>query len=217
MVQHVCQRCGAFSADGPVGADGPGWAVVACPTCTHGTRIRRLPLFVMTGASGTGKTTTWELLLHTFPDVVVLESDVLLAALKSFADEDIQHYWNNWARLIVHLHQAGKPVLLCGTVQPRHLESAPDRDGIEAIHYLALTCEDGKLQRRLSARPAWRGCDAAFIAEHVRFNRWWRDRAIRAAREGEDAPSVDILDTTRETPERTADMVRAWVRHRLPS
>lgn len=212
MVQQVCQRCGAFNADAPVSADEPGWAVVTCPVCGHGTRLRQLPLFVVTGASGAGKTTTCELLLHTFPEVVVLESDVLLARLKSFAEEDIQQYWEQWLRLVLHLHQAGKPVLLCGTLLPRHLESAPDRDGIEAIHYLALTCDDAELQRRLSDRPAWRGCDDAFIARHVRFNRWWRDRE---GREDEDATFVDHLDTTMDTPQRTADMVRTWVRQRL--
>ena len=215
MVQHVCQRCGAFTADGPVGADEPGWALVTCPYCGYRTRFRRLPLFVVTGASGTGKTTTCEFLLHTFPDVVVLESDVLLAALKSFADEDIQHYWNHWVRLIVHLHQAGKPVVLCGTVQPRHLRSAPDRDGLDAIHLLALTCDDAELQRRLRARPVWRGCDDAFISEHVKFNQWWRDRKGWEGREGEDALFADVLDTTEVSPERTADMVRTWVRKRL--
>lgn len=216
MVQQVCPRCGDFSTDGPVSANEPGWAVVTCPVCGHGTRFRRLPLFVVTGASGAGKTTTCELLLHTFPAVVVMESDVLLAALNSFAEKDVQQYWNHWLRLIVHLHQAGKPVLLCGTVLPRHLESAPDRDGIEAVHYLALTCVAGELERRLRDRPAWRGCDDAFIAEHVRFNRWWRDRATRKWREDAGDPSVDHLDTTMDTPERTADVVRTWVRQRQP-
>ena len=212
MVRQVCQRCGSFSTDGPVRSDGPGWAVVTCPACAHYTRIRRLPLFVLTGASGTGKTSISELLLYTFPDVVVLESDVLLAALRSFADEDIQHYWNLWLGLVLHVHQAGKPVLLCGTVQPRHLETAPDRDGIEAIHYVALTCDDAELQRRLRDRPAWRRCDDAFIASQVSFNRWWRDREWQADVQVEG----DLLDTTTATPRQTAETVRAWVRERLP-
>lgn len=212
MVRQVYQRCGSFSTDGPVRSDEPGWAVVTCPACAHDTRIRRLPLFVVTGASGTGKTLVSELLLYTFPDVVVLESDVLLAALRSFADEDIQHYWNLWLGLVLHLHQAGKPVLLCGTVQPRHLEAAPDCDGIEAIHYVALTCDDAELQRRLHDRPAWRRCDDAFIASQVSFNRWWRDREWQADVQAEG----DLLDTTTATPRQTAETVRAWVRERLP-
>lgn len=213
MVQQVCQQCGAFSTDGPVRADEPGWAIVTCPACAHDTRIRRLPLLVVTGASGTGKTSVCELLLHALPEVVVLESDVLLAALRSFADDDVQQYWNLWLRLVLHVHQAGRPVLLCGTVQPRHLEAAPDRDGIGPIHYLALTCEDAELQRRLLARPAWRGWDDDRIAEHLRFNRWWRDRGWQTDGQVE---VVDRLDTTGAMPRQTADTVRAWVRQRLP-
>jgi len=217
VVQQVCQRCGAFSADAPVRADGPGWAVVICPVCGHGGRLRRLPLFVVTGASGTGKTTTCEFLLHAFSEIVVLESDVLLATLKSFSEDDLQRYWNHWLRLIVHLHQAGKPVLLCGTVLPRHLESAPDRDGLDAIHYLALTCDDAEIRRRLGERPAWRGCDDAFITEHVAFNQWWRDWKTLERHQDKKALSVNHLDTTDETPTRTAALVRTWVRERLPS
>jgi len=167
----------------------------------------------VTGASGTGKTSVCALLLHTFPEVVVLESDVLLAALKSFADEDIQHYWDHWLGLVLHVHQAGKPVLLCGTVQPRHLEAAPERDGIEVIHYLALTCNDAELQRRLRDRPAWRGCDDAFIASQITFNQWWRDGGWQT---DDRAEEVDRFDTTMATPRHTADTVRAWVRERLP-
>lgn len=209
MVQRICQRCGAFSAEGSVQADGPGWAVVTCPECGHDHGFRRLPLFVLTGASGAGKTATCQLLLHTLPECVVLESDVLLAMLRSPAATDVQQYWDQWLRLVLHFHQAGKPVLLCGTVLPRHLEAVPDRDGLAAIHYLALTCAGPELERRLRGRPAWRGCDEAFIAEHVGFNRWWRNR------EGEDIADVDLLDTTEVPPENTADFVRSWVRHRM--
>lgn len=209
MVQRICQRCGASSAMGAVTAEPKGWAVATCPRCGHRHRFRHLPLFVLTGASGTGKTTTCELLQHTLPECIVLDSDVLLAALKSFAASDVQRYWDQWLRLILQIHQAGKPVLVCGTVLPHHLESAPDRDGIAVIHYLALVCEESELERRLRVRPAWRGCDTAFIVEHVRFDRWWRDR------DGEENARVELLDTTGGTPLGTAGSVRAWVHQRL--
>ena len=208
MVQHVCPRCGAWSTDGVVTPASSGWADLACPFCGHATPIRHLPLFVLTGASGSGKTATCERLLHTLPECVVLESDVLLAALKSWAEEDIQHYWDHWLRLVLHVHQAGRPVLLCGTVMPQHLEATPERDGIAAIHSLALVCDDGELERRLRARPAWRGWNDARIADHLEFNRWWRS-------DDSQLDTVDRLDTTYGDAHATADHVRSWVRARL--
>jgi broad-specificity NMP kinase len=208
MVQQVCPRCGAWSTRASATPAGPGWADLACPLCGHATTIRHLPLFVLTGASGSGKTATCERLLRTLPECVVLESDVLLATLRSWADEDIRHYWDQWMRLLLQIHQAGRPVLLCGTVMPRHLEATPDRDGIAAIHYLALVCDDGELERRLRARPAWRGCDESFIAGQVAFNRWWRS-------DDSQLDSVVRLDTTDAEPEETAGRVRSWVQARL--
>lgn len=172
--------------------------------------LRHLPLFVLTGASGTGKTAVCERLLHTFPECVVLESDVLLGTLKSWFDEDIQDYWNHWLRLILHIHQEGRPVLLCGSVMPRHVESAPTRDGIAAIHYLALVCDGTEVERRLRARPAWRACDAALIAKQLDFNRWWRSR------EDGSLATVDLLDTSDADAGGTADRVCRCVRSRLP-
>ncbi len=214
MVEQVCRGCGAF-ADGRVSADGPGWAIATCPHCGHRSRFRHLPLFVLTGASGTGKTTACQRLYHTLPECVVLESDVLLAALASFADEDVRQYWNLWLRLIIELNQAGKPVLVCGTVVPRSLESSPNRSGLTDIHYLALICDDAALQQRLRDRPAWRGCDHAFIAKQIEFNRRWRDQAFREDEASEKMAVVALLDTTTGSPERTVEAVRAWVRQGL--
>lgn len=211
MVQHVCAACGAFSTDGPVHPGDPGWATLACAHCGHGARFRWLPLFVLTGASGAGKTTAREFLLHTFPEVVVLESDVLLAALRNFDEADIQRYWDHWMRLIVQLNQAGRPVLLCGTVQPRHLESSHDRNGLAAIHYLALVCEERELERHLRDRPAWQGCEEHFIARQTRFNRWW------GSRKDADLAGVHLLDTTAGGPVQTADAIRSWALQRLKS
>jgi hypothetical protein len=65
-------------------------AVLRCPSCGDEQRIPALPLFVVTGASGTGKSTVMEPLRARLPDVEVFDVDVTLqvAALG----------WDTWLR-----------------------------------------------------------------------------------------------------------------------
>lgn len=209
MAFTVCQACGAFSARHQVVDGDPGWAVALCPACGAGAPFRRLPLFVMTGPSGAGKSTTCRLLMHSFPECVVLESDILYGSLEMSGDDGLRRYWDAWLRLVMNVHQAARPVLLCGTLVPSLLESLPSQAYLGGTHYAALTCEDVDLERRLRARPAWRGCDDAFIAEHVRFNQWFRSTA------DPDQPPISLIDTTGASVEESADEVRRWVRARL--
>lgn len=209
MVLNVCALCGAYTAEHQVRNGEPGWGIATCDFCGAGHRFRRLPLFVATGASGAGKTYACRLLTHTLPECVVLESDIFWGAIDASGDDRLERYWDAWLRLIVNIHQAGKPVVLCGTVAPSLLDSRPAQAYLAGTHYLALTCDDMELERRLRARPAWRGCDDAFIAGQVTFNQWFRSRIDL------DQPPITLVDTTRITVEESAGAVRRWVRDRL--
>ncbi len=208
-VFNVGAACGSFNAEREVIDAEPGWGTVVCAACGAGQRLRRLPLFVVTGASGAGKTDACRLLTHTLPACVVLESDILWGAIDTSGDDRFERYWDAWLRLIVNIHQAGKPVVLCGTAVPSLLDSRPAQAYLAGTHYLALTCDDMELERRLRARPVWRGCDDAFIAGQVTFNQWFRSGIDL------DQPPITLLDTTRITVEESAEVVRCWVRDRL--
>ncbi|CAA9571936.1 MAG: hypothetical protein AVDCRST_MAG87-2508 [uncultured Thermomicrobiales bacterium] len=206
---NVCAACGSFNAEHDVRDGEPGWGTAVCPDCGAGERFRRLPLFVVTGPSGAGKTTTCRLLTRTLPECVVLESDILWGAIDMSGHDGLGRYWNAWLRLVVNIHQAGRSVVLCGTVVPSLMESRPSRRFFSATHYAALTCDDAELERRLRGRPEWRGCDDAFIAEHLSFNRWFRSNPYP------DQPPIELIDTTHATVEESAEAVRRWVRSRL--
>jgi hypothetical protein len=83
--QAFCMTCGPDVVVERV--DG---AVLRCPSCGDEQRIPALPLFVVTGASGTGKSTVMEPLRARLPDVEVFDVDVTLqvAALG----------WDTWLR-----------------------------------------------------------------------------------------------------------------------
>jgi len=71
---NVCPHCGEYSVRKEIDPRGP---FAICPFCGHRSRFVRLPLFVLTGASGAGKTTIALNLARSFHDCVTMDSDML--------------------------------------------------------------------------------------------------------------------------------------------
>jgi hypothetical protein len=200
-VFNVCWACGEHAEAKEIDPSGP---FAICPRCGHRHRFRRLPLFVVTGASGAGKTAVGQILAPRLEDVVVLEMDILWGHVRAEPEDDYASYKSTWLRVAMNVGQAGRPVVLCGTVQPGSLERLTEARYFTAIHYLTLVCADEELAARLRARPTWRQSGAdQFVARMVAFN-----RALR------DAPT-GLLDTTGLPAEETSRRVAEWVHARL--
>jgi hypothetical protein len=94
-----------------------------------------------------------------------------------------------------------------GVGVPSNLESCIERRYFSTLHYLALTVEDDVLVERLRQRPAWRqsGTDA-YVAEHVRFNQWFKSRSALPS------PVVELIETTHVPQATTVEQVAQWIR-----
>jgi broad-specificity NMP kinase len=204
---NVCPDCGMYDVDKQVIDVSECEASFAiCGHCGARHPFIRRPLFVVTGASGAGKSATCLELMRRETGLVTLESDILWGAIDVSGDDGIDRYWNAWLRLVKNIHQGPRSVVLCGTVVPEVLERQPERRYIADIHCLALVADRDAQVERLVSRPAWRGSsDPAFIEEHVRFNQWLVDHAAAGT------PAWALLDTTRRTPAATADAVQDWI------
>ncbi|HEX8558231.1 MAG TPA: AAA family ATPase [Pyrinomonadaceae bacterium] len=203
---NVCTACGLSHAEFVL--DGEGRLV--CPSCGARRAFRRLPLLLVGGPAGAGKSTVCATLLGEVTEALVVEADLLWRREFDTPADGYKAYFRMWLRLAAHLSQSGRPAALFGAAfaVPHNTEPLPERRLFSEVHYLGLVCDDRELAARLRARPAWRDAREDLIAEHVRFNRRLKGRAATAT------PPVTLLDTTGAAVAETAALVASWIRLR---
>ena len=199
----ICTHWGEWDEVPDTGA---GTSTLRCASCLRTRPFLRLPLYCVSGPSGTGKSTIAGMLLERLRSrFVVLEQDLLWVGGLRDPAHDHRLFRSTWLRTAAMVQQSGRPVVLCGTVMPPEFEPLPERALFTDVHYLALTCEPDVLAARLRARPAWRGWDEERIRENLEFAAWVVDRAEALE------PPLTLLDTTRSDPVDTADAVCGWI------
>lgn len=177
--------------------------------CACGQRhpIVLRPLLLVTGASGTGKTTIVLQLAGAFTEAVVLDQDLLWMPEMDTPEHNWRRFRSLWLRLAVNIGQSGRPLLLFGSTDPGQYECLPERHCISSIHTLTLVCEDEELRYRLTLRPEWRRSSGnEFVDSMLHFNRSLRALAQRQP------DRVTLLDTTHDPPNISAAHLATWAR-----
>lgn len=191
----VCRGCGGYIQPlVDIAAQ-----TMRCPACDHVEAQRIVPLWIVTGASGVGKTTVVAALRALLSDWEIFDTDIIHAA-------DWQQHRSNWLRLAHAIAQNGRYTLLCGTMLPQDMDRCDHRAFFSQIYYLNLHCDDTTRNARLLARPTWRQCDTpAFLERHRQFAQWLLDHAAT-----DFDPPLLTVDTTHATPLETAQQIQRW-------
>lgn len=204
---NVCPNCGEYAEEKQID---PAGSFAICPHCHYAHPFLRQPLFIVTGASGAGKSEACLALVPILNECVVMESDILWGLIPSTPEDNYRSYRNAWLRVAKNIGQAGRPVVLCGSALPEQYEHCPERRYFSTLHYLALVCEDEALSERLKQRPAWRKSGTPETLERMlQFNRWLSEHASSTQ------PPMTLCDTTNRSIAETAACLAQWIRQRL--
>jgi predicted ABC-type ATPase len=204
---NVCPNCGEYTVEKRIDPSGP---FAICPHCRYAHPFLQQPLFIMSGASGTGKTTVCLSLISMLLECVVLEKDILWGMVKTSPTEKYSSWSNVWLRIAKNIGQSGRPLVLCGTALPEHFENCPERRYFSTLYYLTLVCDDDLLVERLKHRPEWRMTHTPEVLEDmVQFNRWLKANASLTS------PPMTLYDSSHKDIDETVEHVAKWVRERL--
>lgn len=158
--------------------------------------MSKLPLFVITGASGTGKTTVASHVRELLPEFDVFDMDII-------NNVDWQIAKENWLRVAYSISLSGRSTVLCGTMVPENIASSQYIEQFDRIHYVNLHCDDATREMRLQAR----GWDQNAIEDHRNFANWLLQNTDKAF-----DPAMPTVDTTDLSSEEAAKQIAEWIR-----
>lgn len=203
-MMNVCSNCGLYRPDKRIDLSGP---FAICPECEYKHTFRQLPLLMICGASGTGKSTICQQLQGKLPQVILLDADILWRPEFNTPDDNYKGFFETWLRLSKNISQSEQIVaLFCAGGIPDNIEDCIERRYFTNAHYLALTCDENVLTERLKSRPAWRNSsDMEFIRQQIEFNRWFTEKGQYSE------PSIDMINTTDIPVDETRAFVSQWI------
>ena len=156
------------------------------------------PLFIVTGASGSGKTYVVGELRAILPDYDVFDLD----AIGEFTGQDWALMRNIWLRVASHTASGGRRTVLCGTMMPWDTEKCADFHRFSHVYYFNLHCRSEIRENRLRARN-W---TEDLIQEHQAFAQWLLDNADKAY-----DPPMPTVDTSEMDVTEVAVKIKAWI------
>jgi len=164
---------------------------------------RKMPLFIITGASGIGKSTISNALFQNESKYIVLESDVLWNDIYNKPEENYKEYRALWLQMCSQISQIGLPVVLCGCVTPEQFEHCQNREEIAEIYYLAVVSDDAVLESRM--RKGRMITDDNWIQSSKQFNQWLKDNAAQTT------PPMTLLDYSTISLADAAQYADDWI------
>lgn len=200
----MCPNCGNCEWDKEVVTEQR--TIIRCPKCKHEWKSTGLPLFILTGCSGVGKTTTAMQLLQKKTNFIVLDADYF-QFMPSATMEDWESHVERMEEISADIMQAGLPVLWSMAGCLDRLHSTYNERFFRNIYCLALVCEPEELKRRMTEG---RGITSE---EWLKSSREYNQYFLEHDTIGD--ISFTCFDMTTKTPSEVADYVNDWVEEKL--
>lgn len=161
-------------------------------------------LFVITGASGIGKTTACQILFENEKDYIVMDGDLLWSNIYDTPKDNYRTYRELWLRVCSNISQIGMPVVLCGCAIPEQFEVCNARKYFSEIIYISVVANEDEIINRMKCGRSI--TDENCINSSVQFNEWLKDNATKTT------PNIILVDNTHMNPEETAKKIDEIIR-----
>ncbi|MHA7963208.1 hypothetical protein ACX93W_03610 [Paenibacillus sp. CAU 1782] len=166
---------------------------------------RKLPLFIVTGASGVGKTTVMHELRSLLPEFNVFSTDLDNFGITA-AKLDYQDRFN----LLLHFAHAtamsGRGTIICGTIMPWDAKKCEKYDCFSEVCFINLHCDDATRNSRLRNREDKAMWSDDMLKQHEQFAQWLLDNAETAYN-----PPMPTIDTTSTPTSHVAEQIKRYV------
>ena len=199
----ICPNCGSTKGNKEVPKNEN---QIYCPDCGHRWPFKKMPLFVLTGASGVGKTSILQELMQNETKYICMEQDIVYF-LPHNTPEEASFKREVIMGMAKNISQIGIPVVIGAASLPEQFENTHTRRFFSEIYYMALVCEPMALEIRM--RDGRKIDDADWIESSVDFNNWFIENGEKQN------PKIEICDITGKTVKEVATIVDKWVLSKL--
>lgn len=200
----ICPKCGSHKWNKQVTQDKQH---ILCEECEHQWSFRAMPLFILTGCSGVGKTTTAQELISRDTNFIVLDADFLYNIMPHNTEDDYKNWVEQILSLSKNIMQSGKPLVWTIAGALNYFESTYNRRFFTDIHYLALVCNSEDLVKRM--REGRHITDENWINSSVEYNRWFIEKGNVSDKR------IDTFDISGKNVSDVADYVTQWIETKL--
>lgn len=196
---EICSNCGNYEGDNEIIGN-----KLRCPKCGAEWEFQSMPLFILTGCSGVGKTTTAIEIMRRKVDFVVLDADIFTC----FVNWNDEESCNDGVETIVNISkdimQSGRPVLWTKAGCLGRFPKAYNSRYFSEINCLALVCDEEALRKRMQEG---RGItDENWINSSCDYNRYFMEH------DSIGDTKFETFDITDKEPGDVANYVVEWIK-----
>lgn len=200
----ICPKCGNYEWKKQITENKKD---IICQQCGNQWKFKAMPLFVLTGCSGVGKTTTAQELLQRDTKFIVLDADFLYNIMPHDTEEDCKNWVEQILSLSKNIMQGRKPLLWTIAGALDHFENTYNRRFFTELYFLALVCNSDDLEKRM--REGRHITDSNWINSSIDYNRWFIENGTVSNH------NIDTYDITGKSVSDVADYVTQWIEAKL--
>lgn len=167
--------------------------------------MQTCPLFIVTGASGVGKTTVMQELRNLLPEFDVFSTDI-----DNFGTTAAKLEYQDRFNLLLHfahaVAQSGRGTIICGTFMPWDAQKCDTYHNFSEVCFINLHCDDTTRNSRLRNREDKAMWTDDMLREHEQFAQWLLDHA-----ETHYNPPMPTINTSSIHPVQVAEQIKSYV------